>query len=76
MMGPRNNDGTLEPFRHEMAEAQLAACIGTSRIVEGWLSTYALGLQRRAERRGGRQLLRGHEEQLHGRQQLQRRPLR
>ncbi|MDM4765416.1 succinylglutamate desuccinylase/aspartoacylase family protein [Pelomonas sp. SE-A7] len=50
MMGPRDNDGELEPFRHEQAEAALAACVGTSRIVEGWLSTYALGLQRRAGR--------------------------
>lgn len=50
MMGPRDNQGDLEPFRHEAAEAALAACVGTSRIVEGWLSTYALGLKRRAER--------------------------
>jgi len=50
MMGPRNNSGPLEPFTHEQAEGQLALCVGTDRIVEGWLSTYALGLQRRAER--------------------------
>jgi predicted deacylase len=50
MMGPRDNTGPLEPFAHEKAEGALALCVGTDRIVEGWLSTYALGLQRRAER--------------------------
>lgn len=50
MLGPRDNEGELEPFAHQLAEGQLAACVGTGRIVEGWLSTYALGLQRRAER--------------------------
>jgi predicted deacylase len=48
MMGPRDNDGELEPFRHQAAETALALAVGTSRIVEGWLSTYALGLKRRA----------------------------
>jgi len=48
MLGPRDNRGELEPFAHERAEGLLAACVGTERIVEGWLSTYALGLQRRA----------------------------
>lgn len=48
MLGPRDNDDELEPFAHELAEGRLAACVGTERIVEGWLSTYALGLQRRA----------------------------
>ncbi len=52
MMGPRDNTGPLEPFTHEKAEGQLALCVGTDRIVEGWLSTYALGLQRRATRGG------------------------
>ncbi|WP_423600749.1 succinylglutamate desuccinylase/aspartoacylase family protein [Roseateles sp. MS654] len=50
MLGPRDNDGELEPFRHEAAESALALAVGTSRIVEGWLSTYALGLKRRAEK--------------------------
>lgn len=50
MLGPRDNDGGLEPFRHQMAEGALALAVGTSRIVEGWLSTYALGLRRRAEK--------------------------
>ena len=54
MLGPRNNDGELEPFSHEIAEGRLAACVGTERIVEGWLSTYALGLERRAAKAGDR----------------------
>jgi succinylglutamate desuccinylase len=48
MLGPRNNHGPLEPFAHEAAETALAAALGPSRIVEGWLGTYALGLRRRA----------------------------
>ncbi len=52
MLGPRDNSGTLEPFAHQAAESALALAVGTGRIVEGWLSTYALGLQRRAQRAG------------------------
>lgn len=47
MLGPRDNQGELEPFAHAAQEAALAACLGVNRIVEGWLSTYELGLQRR-----------------------------
>ena len=50
MLGPRNNTGTLEPFRWEAVESALVARLGVTRIVEGWLSTYALGLQRRQAR--------------------------
>jgi len=50
MLGPRNNSDELEPFAHQAEEAALASCLGPTRIVEGWLSTYALGLQRRAAR--------------------------
>lgn len=48
MLGPRDNQGELEPFAWADQEAAMAACLGPARIVEGWLSTYALGLQRRA----------------------------
>ena len=48
MLGPLDNDGELEPFAHAAQEAALAACLGPTRIVEGWLSTYELGLRRRA----------------------------
>jgi predicted deacylase len=50
MIGPRNNSGELEPFSQEATESALAARLGVGRIVEGWLSTYALGLQRRQQR--------------------------
>ncbi|MFN3860210.1 MAG: succinylglutamate desuccinylase/aspartoacylase family protein [Roseateles sp.] len=50
MIGPRNNSGELEPFSQEATESGVAAALGVGRIVEGWLSTYALGLQRRQQR--------------------------
>jgi predicted deacylase len=48
MIGPQDNTGELEPFRHAGAEMQLALHTGPHRIVEGWLETYARGVQRRA----------------------------
>lgn len=48
MIGPQNNSGTLEPFSKAAEEMQLALCTGAPRIVEGWLDTYARGVQRRA----------------------------
>ena len=47
MLGPPNNTGPLEPFRHAAAEMALALHVGPHRIVEGWLETYARGAQRR-----------------------------
>ena len=48
MIGPQDNRGTLEPFSHAGKEMQLALHVGPFRIVEGWLDTYARGVQRRA----------------------------
>lgn len=48
MIGPQNNSGALEPFNKAAEEMQLARCTGAPRIVEGWLDTYARGVQRRA----------------------------
>ena len=48
MIGPQNNTGTLEPFALATEEMQLALHTGAPRIVEGWLDTYARGVQRRA----------------------------
>ena len=48
MIGPQNNRGTLEPFALAAEEMQLALHTGAPRIVEGWLDTYARGVQRRA----------------------------
>ena len=48
MIGPQNNRGELEPFARAEEEMQLALHSGPHRIVEGWLETYARGVQRRA----------------------------
>lgn len=48
MIGPQNNQGELEPFFRADEEMQLALHTGPHRILEGWLDTYARGIQRRA----------------------------
>ena len=50
MRGPADNRGELEPFAHAAAEAQLAAHVGPSRVVEGWMQAYADGVARRKAR--------------------------
>jgi len=50
MIGPANNTGTLEPFAHAAQEQSLVLRLGPRRIVEGWLSTYAVGVQERMMR--------------------------
>jgi predicted deacylase len=47
MVGPRNNQGTLEPFALAQREEALARCLGVGRAVDGWLDTYAAGVARR-----------------------------
>jgi predicted deacylase len=47
MVGPENNSGTLEPFAHAVQEEALAVRLGVRRIVDGWLGTYAAGVERR-----------------------------
>ena len=54
MVGPRNNDGPLEPFKHEQQERAMARRLGVRRFVDGWLRTYGAGVQRRL--RGDSQL--------------------
>ena len=49
MVGPENNDGPLEPFKHAAREEALAMRLGVQRAVDGWLSTYAAGQTRRRE---------------------------
>jgi predicted deacylase len=49
MLGPQDNQGSLEPFSHAREEEALAVRLGVSRAVDGWLDTYAAG----ASRRGG-----------------------
>ncbi|MBL8522370.1 MAG: succinylglutamate desuccinylase/aspartoacylase family protein [Betaproteobacteria bacterium] len=50
MLGPVNNDGPLQPFKHHTAERALAARLGVDRFVDGWLDTYDKGVVRRIER--------------------------
>ncbi len=52
MIGPADNTGTLEPFSHAAEEEALALRLGPRRIVEGWLDTYAAGVQTRLARTG------------------------
>ena len=47
MIGPRDNDGPLEPFRRAGEEGRLAWHLGTPTVVEGWLEIYAAGLAQR-----------------------------
>jgi predicted deacylase len=47
MVGPENNASTLEPFAFADAEVALALRLGVTRFVDGWLSTYARGVERR-----------------------------
>ena len=47
MVGPRNNDGALQPFKHAEKERAMARRLGVKRFVDGWLATYGQGVQRR-----------------------------
>ncbi|MDB5966001.1 MAG: succinylglutamate desuccinylase [Polaromonas sp.] len=47
MIGPQNNTDALEPFARAEEEMRLALHTGPARILEGWLDTYARGVQRR-----------------------------
>jgi predicted deacylase len=47
MLGPVNNQGELLPFARADEEEALAVRLGPTRIVEGWLDTYAEGVQYR-----------------------------
>lgn len=50
LCGPPDNAGPLEPFAHAAAEMALAAHVGVDRIVEGWMSSYSDGIERRRAR--------------------------
>ncbi|MFC5458833.1 succinylglutamate desuccinylase/aspartoacylase family protein [Massilia niabensis] len=53
MVGPANNDGPLEPFRHADKERALARRLGVRRFVTGWMAAYGGGVQRRTRNTGG-----------------------
>jgi predicted deacylase len=48
MVGPENNDGALQPFKHAEKERALALRLGARRFVDGWLATYGQGVKRRS----------------------------
>lgn len=50
MVGPDNNQGQIEAFALAEKERGLALRLGVTRFVDGWLSTYALGVQKRQAR--------------------------
>jgi predicted deacylase len=56
MVGPRNNSDALQPFKHAEKERALALRLGVRRFVDGWLSTYGQGVQRRMKRGDASQL--------------------
>ncbi|MGX4640154.1 succinylglutamate desuccinylase [Massilia sp. SYSU DXS3249] len=53
MVGPVNNDGPLEAFRHAEKERALARRLGVRRFVTGWMAAYGGGVQRRTRNTGG-----------------------
>jgi predicted deacylase len=46
-LGPADNAGALEPFAQAAREEAIALRLGVGRAVDGWLSTYAVGSERR-----------------------------
>ena len=46
-IGPLDNDGDIEPFAQAAREEAIALRLGVDRAVDGWLSTYAAGSERR-----------------------------
>ena len=50
MVGPENNLGVLEPTTHGDTERDWALRLGVTRAVDGWLSTYAVGVEDRRAR--------------------------
>ena len=56
MLGPKDNTGTLQPFRHSQKERAMARHLGVRRFVDGWLDTYAKGVARRVEQNTGSEL--------------------
>jgi uncharacterized protein len=46
-VGPENNSGDLQPFQHAEKELAMVKRLGVDRVVDGWLNTYAVGVDRR-----------------------------
>ena len=50
MVGPESNSGSLEPTIHGDTERDWALRLGVNRAVDGWLGTYAAGVEGRRAR--------------------------
>lgn len=50
MVGPESNSGPLEPTVHGETERDWALRLGVNRAVDGWLTTYAVGVEERRAR--------------------------
>jgi len=50
MVGPETNSGLLEPTIHGDTERDWALRLGVNRAVDGWLGTYAAGVEERRSR--------------------------
>jgi len=55
-LGPTNNRGKLQPFKHSAKERAMARHLGVKRFVDGWLQTYAAGVARRVKEGTGSKL--------------------
>ncbi|MDH7801472.1 MULTISPECIES: succinylglutamate desuccinylase/aspartoacylase family protein [unclassified Rhizobium] len=51
-VGPRDNDGSIEPFARAAEEETFASVLGPDLILDGWLSTNVNGLARLSGRAG------------------------
>ena len=49
MMGPENNSGRLEAFKFAEQEKCPGGALRVNRFVDGWLDTYAKGVERRQQ---------------------------
>jgi predicted deacylase len=56
MLGPKDNDGDLQPFKLAGPEREMARRLGVKRFVDGWLETYAKGVARRVKDGTGSEL--------------------
>lgn len=55
-VGPRDNEGELQPFKLSDKERAMAKHLGVRRFVDGWLETYARGVERRVREGTGSEL--------------------
>lgn len=46
-LGPKDNDGGIEPFAHAAAETAFASILGPELVMHGWLETYVNGVARK-----------------------------